>query len=132
MTLKGLGEIPALFILFFNYKKVYYCYEYKINERILIMTISTENHQGVVISKRKLKESRYFWPDGTKKYYCTKCSGGPYHKEDEEIKKLGEHLIICSNCKDFYKVVDNKKVHKEYVEKDREVIPLAIYKGSIV
>lgn len=78
--------------------------------------------------KKKFKESRYFWPDGTKKHYCIKCSSGPYRRGDGKVHKFGEHMIICQECKEkYYTIKDNKKATKDYVEKVKDVIPFKIH-----
>jgi len=54
--------------------------------------------------KNKVKESRFFWADGTKKLYCIKNGCGPFRETDKNIHIFGEKQVscICNKCRDFY------------------------------
>jgi hypothetical protein len=53
---------------------------------------------------QRKKESRYFWPDGSKKLYCVKNGCGPFRENDTEILVFGQTVksVICKKCKSQY------------------------------
>lgn len=59
------------------------------------------------------KQSRYFFPDGSKKYYCIKCMSGPFHKDD--IANItfvpAGKFVICNICNEKYYI---KKVDTSF------------------
>lgn len=75
-------------------------------------------------------EGRYFYADGTKKYYCIKCGGGPHKKDDETTCQYvsGGQYIICNSCMDKYYKTKPKERALGY--KDREYDPKPIHIGK--
>lgn len=53
---------------------------------------------------QKKKESRYFWPDGSRKLYCVKNGCGPFKDNDTDIIVFGQTVksAVCKKCKVLY------------------------------
>lgn len=82
----------------------------------------------VAENPKAFENSRYFWPDGTQKFYCIKCRKGPYRKDENSVHKFGEHMIICNECKEtYYTIKNNKREAKDYKKRDYDIVAVRLY-----
>jgi len=96
-----------------------------------IKTSVKKKKPTVIETKTNVKESRYFWPDGTKKHYCVKCLGGPYRRDEEGVHHFGDHMIVCDTCYALYYKIPEGKVVKGYRDHNYHSYEITPYKLPI-